>query len=102
MINFGIYGLFHPETGELRYIGQTRKSLNKRLKNHLGHSKNIKTNRWVCSWIRKLLRFGLIPRIQYIQEYKFITNQDLNNAEIYWIKYFREQGCRLVNVTNGR
>ncbi len=96
-----IYGLFDPETEELRYVGKTEEALSKRLAGHLAPSsmaeKSHKNN-----WIKQLARYGLKPRMRTIQKLgSAATGEDLNGAEIYWIKFFRDQGCRLTNTTNG-
>lgn len=102
---FQIYGLFDPN-GELRYIGQTIQELNDRLKGHIDYSKRLNKNNelyysdtYICNWIRSLLKDNIKPTIRLIQN--LYSKEDLDNAEIYWIKFFREQGCRLVNTANG-
>lgn len=47
-----IYGLHHPETNELRYIGQTVVALRARLRNHVWSAKNVSEPRHVLSWIK--------------------------------------------------
>lgn len=93
-----IYGLFDPENEELRYIGLTTESLDIRLSNHIAKSKLSRFSH-KNNWIKLLLKCGLKPRIQKIQELYNI--EDLKGAEIYWIKYFREKGCKLTNIGDG-
>lgn len=97
MNNYYIYGLFDPETGELRYIGQTIHSLEKRLSVHMADSKKGKSYR--KNWIKSLQDKGLKPIIQIIDSTSDINN--LSKLEIYYISYFKNIGCRLTNLTNG-
>jgi GIY-YIG catalytic domain/NUMOD3 motif len=87
-----IYGLYDPQSGELRYVGQTVQSLNKRLTQHVCKARSDSDHR--ACWIRSV---GY-PEIRAIQE---LPIADLNAAEQYWIAFTQETGCRLVNATAG-
>lgn len=90
-----IYSLVDPHTGEIRYVGKTTQKLHTRLQAHLAPSKILaKTHK--NSWIKSLS--GSRPLISMIQE---LDSSDLDSAEVYWIKFFREQGCPLTNLTDG-
>lgn len=95
---YSIYGLFDPRTGELRYVGKTVSSLKKRLREHLSYQKT-KGHTHRENWIKSLLSLNLRPDIQLIQA--FNTEADMDAAEVYWIKFFRDEGCDLVNKTDG-
>ena len=84
-----IYGLIDGNTLELRYIGKTSKSTAQRLKQHKqGHSSNLHLNRWVA--------------INHINIIILERNpEDLDEAEIRWIREMRGQGARLLNLTDG-
>lgn len=90
-----IYGLFSPD-GELRYVGKTSKVLKKRLWEHTA----VSQLKYAChrtNWIK-----SLYPQKPYIQLIQTLSSEkELNEAEIYWISYFRSVGCRLVNSTDG-
>lgn len=88
-----IYGLKSGD--EIRYIGQTKFSLEKRLKEHIRDNKTNKRT----SWIKSLISNGLIPEISLIDEYK--TRDDANEKEIHYIKLFKSFGAKLVNDTVG-
>lgn len=89
-----------PQTHEIRYVGQTRSGLDRRLYIHCYRSPSRKNNRtaYVYKWIDTLLRKGLKP---YITELQALPVDHLNNAEIYWIAYFKGTGCRLTNTQSG-
>lgn len=93
-----IYGLFDPINGELRYIGRSSSGL-ERPKRHSHSSELVLDKAYKGNWIRSLLKKDLKPIIGIIQTFNVET--DLNAAEMYWIKYFRDQGCGLVNSTDG-
>lgn len=89
-----IYGLLDPETGELRYVGKTKVSVERRLTNHLcDKSRNHRT-----SWIANLKRRGMIPECVIIEE----CSEDIwEEAEMFYISYFSSLGCNLTNSTKG-
>lgn len=89
-----VYALSDPETGEVRYVGKTVLSLEKRLKGHFSDkAENHKTH-----WIRSLLARGLKPTIKSIEE---DIAENWAERERYWIAYYRDQGARLVNLADG-
>src|SRR5271166_6355629 len=102
MGKFLLYCLYDPETGELRYVGQTVRNLKVRLQGHVGQArddgKNNKRNHH-SNWILSLLKKDLRPEIKLLQ--KLNNQEDLDAAEIYWIKYFREIGCNINNAVDG-
>jgi hypothetical protein len=89
-----IYTLSDPITNEVRYIGQTKHSLEERLRGHLkGKGKTYRVH-----WINSLKNKGLVPNIELIEEVdKSIGSQ----TEIYWILMFRFWGFNLTNLTDG-
>lgn len=93
-----IYSLINPKDGAVRYIGFTSRTLERRLSGHINDAINGK-ERYVCNWIRSLLRLNLRPVIQAIE---VINGQDKwQDREKYWIAFYREKGCSLTNLTDG-
>lgn len=93
-----IYGLFDPRDGELRYIGKSEAGLKRRLAEHLMPS-YLATPSHKNSWIKGLLAEGVQPVGVVLQ--RLSTSAELCDAERYWIAFFRAQGCRLTNMTDG-
>jgi hypothetical protein len=92
-----IYGLVDPHTNQIRYIGKAV-DLYMRIKNHYKPSRLIdKTHK--NNWINKLLSEGEYSKIHIIE--KCNNQQELNDAEKKWIKYYRDLGCDLTNGTDG-
>lgn len=91
-----IYTLAHPITGEIRYVGKTTSSLNRRLGQHIAAISRSKSHR--ASWIKSILKQGLKPIIELIEEVDYSIN---NQIEIYWIAQFKAWNFRLVNHTEG-
>lgn len=91
-----IYGLVDPRTNELRYVGKTIQPLNDRLRIHLYDARRG-LKRYVCNWIRQVLRDGLEPEIFEIES----VQEDWIEQEQFWIAYFRYIGARLTNGTIG-
>lgn len=95
-----IYAIVHPTTEEVRYIGQTSKSLQYRLRAHINSalistSNSRKTP--VGKWMFKLLSNNLIPRIIQIE---YLPVSKLNESEIAHIKEGRLKH-RLLNIAEG-
>lgn len=91
-----IYILRHPVTSEIRYVGKTVRPLSLRLSNHISEAKNRPGNRrYVLSWIKGLL--PLSPAIELICE----VDGDGCAQEKAYIKFYRENGFRLTNLTDG-
>jgi hypothetical protein len=82
--------------GEIRYIGKTKVSLEKRLVGHLGESRRG-SSRHRCNWIRSVLSNGYLPVIQLIGE----VEGDGCKEEKEWIVYGKSEGWRLTNATDG-
>lgn len=93
--NYKIYSLRSPESDNVRYIGYTKKSLEKRLKGHLGDSYNS----YKVNWIKGLKANNLIPIIELIED--GISEDDVKQKEIHYIKLFKSFGAKLVNGTLG-
>lgn len=89
-----IYGLFHPITDELRYIGKTVKSLNQRLSNHIYNAKVTQHNKHLSNWILKILYEGNKPIIKCLEE---CDEQVWKEREQFWIS----TNNNLINLTKG-
>lgn len=86
-----IYTLSDPNTGEIRYIGQTTSVLSKRLTDHIASARKGKN--YLHNWIKSV---NYSPIIELLED-----NAVWNESEIYWIEQFRQWGFRLVNSTKG-
>lgn len=85
-----------PITYEIRYVGKSSHGL-QRIARHKQGLDNKKSHR--TRWINKLKRFGLMFIPIILQE--FTKKEDLVEAEVYWIMYFRSIGAPLTNMTIG-
>lgn len=95
-----IYGLQDPITFEIRYIGKTEKGLSRpeyHLKKFLYNKKIQKYP--LYKWVKKCIKLGKIPKILIIQQ--FHNSKYLNDAEIFWIDFFKKQGSPILNMTKG-
>lgn len=89
-----IYGLTDPVTHELRYVGKTQYRLDKRRKQHINHSKNLR----LAAWVDGLRSQNCLPEIFEIE---MVSTAGWQEAEVFWISYFRSIGCGLVNAHEG-
>ena len=96
MGNILIYSLHDPRTGELRYVGKTKK-LRARISEHLSRARKGQRTH-LSAWLRSLVTVGLMPEMRVIEE----TSEQLWQArERFWINHFRQSGVRLTNGTEG-
>ena len=93
-----IYTLKHPDTLEVRYVGKTVRSLSRRLGNHIANAKGNKHNRHLSNWILNILKENKKPIIELLETCQSDIWQE---REQYWIKYYKELGFDLKNMTNG-
>ncbi len=96
MRNYKIYTLNDPISGDVRYIGQTFRTLKTRLREHL---RDKITNQHKMYWIIKLSKLNLTPKIVLIKEN--LNKEECNRLEIEYIKTYKEAGYKLINITNG-
>ena len=89
-----IYVLKHPDTLEIRYVGKTVRSLNRRLGNHIANAKGNKHNKHLSNWIMSILKEGKRPIIELIEE---CDNSVWEEREKYWISQYNN----LINLTEG-
>ena len=88
-----IYGLVDSDTMELRWVGQTKRPAI-RLDQHRRAYSLSNSNKNLVDWLHGT-HFSMIV-LECIP-----TPEQLNEAEIRWIKEMREQGARLINITRG-
>lgn len=91
-----IYTLADPRTGEVRYVGKTE-NLKSRFYSHLrDHGLNYK-----CRWVKSLLKCGILPNIEVLEEIESSDDSDWQECESFWISYLRFLGVRLANSKSG-
>lgn len=83
-----IYGLVDPRTNEIRYVGKTTQTLNKRLSQHL--CSNKKHNPHKFNWINQLKTLNLKPTIILIE-----SCNDKN-----WVEREKHYILTIENLTN--
>ena len=91
-----IYTLSHPITNEIRYVGKSTR-IKRRQTQH--------QSKWICekrpnhknNWCLKLIKEGLKPILTIIDE----TEDNWQELEKYWIKYYKDKGFNLLNHTEG-
>ena len=94
MTRYLIYGLIDPRNEGLRYIGRSSSGLNR----PKAHERDT-TNSHKTRWIAQLKAAGLTYEIEVLE---VVESPDLlNEAECFFIAYFRSLGCRLTNLTDG-
>jgi hypothetical protein len=93
-----VYGIADPVTKQLRYVGKTITSLPRRFDAHLNNARH-RAKRPSEHWMASLLKRGIRPEIFEIEV--CAPGADWEEAEQFWIAYFRSIGCRLLNLAVG-
>jgi hypothetical protein len=93
-----IYGLVDPRDGQLRYVGKSMCGL-KRARSHSypGYLKRDRTR--TGNWIRSLQGQSLKPEVLLLEVHE--KSEDLPEAEIWNIAYWKSVGAELFNHTTG-
>lgn len=89
-----IYVLIDPRSDEIRYVGWTY-DVEKRVRDHI--SKARKQHNYKANWLVQLENEGLRPLYRVLES----GTGDWAAAEQRWIAYYRAEGARLTNLTNG-
>lgn len=97
-MQFFIYGLTDPRTGEIRYVGKSATGM-KRPRLHGKPSRLAKDRTHKANWIRSLLAQGIHYGVEVLQY--VASREELNDAERYWIREARNAGWELTNHTDG-
>ena len=91
-----IYTLQNPVTGEIRYIGRTKRCLRARLNSHISASKYCKDHK--ANWIKYLIKNNLRPEIYLLD----IVEEELEDYwEKFYISLFKTWNFNLNNSTLG-
>lgn len=92
---YGLSCICHPERG-IRYVGLTSYTARHRLHGHRTSArKGSKTA--VYNWMRK---HGVLNIESTVLE-RTSTFEELNDAEVRWIAYYKSIGQELMNLTDG-
>lgn len=90
-----IYVLRCPLSNKVRYVGKTNNP-KERYKNHLNRLHNKGTHK--ANWIVHLRNKGLRPIFEIIEE---VDIKNWKSKEKYYISHYIDEGCDLVNHTEG-
>ncbi len=93
-----IYGLFDPRDEALRYVGQTTKAPEERLKSHLCPS-SLRQHSYVARWLRGLANQVLRPLVLTLD--RAFSQEELDRLEVGWIAKCRAEGRHLTNLSDG-
>lgn len=94
-----IYGLVDPRTNQIRYVGKTVLSPERRVAVHIWRARSAPKKRHSMAWIASLHADGLRPEVLEIEIVP--PGGDWVEAEQFWIAYWRFVGADLCNHTIG-
>lgn len=94
-----IYGLIDPRTNQLRYVGKTVLTPDRRVFTHKWRARVHPHKRHSMAWLLSLEKDGVEPDVFTIEEVPI--GGDWVEAEQFWIAYFRFIGADLCNHTDG-
>lgn len=92
-----IYGLVDPRNQQIRYVGKTSGRLHSRRLAHISDVRRGRTYIPRHRWLAELLSSGLEPEIFEIE----VVIDNWQEAEQFWISYYRFIGADLLNATDG-
>jgi len=90
-----IYILKDPINNEVRYVGKSDNP-KERFVDHIRKSKYTKT--YKNNWIQNLLKQEKKPILEIIDT---VQVNEWSEKEKHWIKYYKNIGCDLTNLTEG-
>lgn len=90
-----IYVLRDPNDNEIRYVGKSDNP-KERIIEHIRKSKYKKT--YKNNWIQKLLKEDKKPIMEIIDT---VQKYEWSEKEKYWVKYYKDKGYNLTNLTEG-
>ena len=88
-----IYVLIDPFIKQVRYVGKTINPKSRLFGHYSTKDKTYRSN-----WIASLRKRRERPIMEIVEE---TDEEHWEEREKYWIKYYRELGCKLVNATEG-
>lgn len=95
MCRYELYGLFCPNSDELKYIGITKNGLNNRLNSHLKKP----TNQFIRSWFDVLKKENKKPVIKQLKECN--SYDELLQVEVDEISKYKKLNFDLYNISDG-
>lgn len=96
MINGTIYGLKLKTSREIRYVGMTSSTSKRRLQQHFTAARRG-VRYPVCDWLRN----QDFEEVEIVELEKCSDYDELEIREIYWAAKLKEDGHRLLNLTEG-
>ncbi len=103
MIKYTIYALCEPDSEAIRYIGQTRRPIEKRFIEHIGTNIKETPHLYKSRWIAKILRSGNIPNMIILDEI-FVEDISAENQLFIdkWEYFYIQKYKNKTRLTNGR
>lgn len=95
MDNIAIYGLAHPRTHQVRYVGKS-KNVRRRYSEHLSVTRKGDKSFHLYHWLRKLQRQGLKPELVILET---VMKEEWTEKERYWIAHYGLEN--LCNMNEG-
>lgn len=93
-----VYALIDPRDNAIRYVGQTFMLLT-RVMDHMAEARSKGVNPAKTAWLNELAQSKLLPRMEVLEE---TTEAEINAREVHWIRHFKKQGHKLLNVRYSR
>ena len=90
-----IYVYVDPRDGEVFYVGQSTRGLDRPREFGRHYA-------WCLNKIKKIQSLSMQPEIRVLQEFDEHDGVEntLNDAEQYWIKELKKRGCKLTNCAD--
>ena len=89
-----VYGLITDLDDNIRYVGQTKQPIKKRIQQHINEKRGLSNRK--ARWLHNRLGQGLDLRVILLDE-----DAIWDDTEVEWIKRLKDGGCDLTNATDG-
>ena len=96
---YKIYVLKDPFSNEVFYVGQTFQELSGRLSGHISDAGA--SNQTKKQYIKEIIERGSKPIIEAVETIRgtcYIDKLFVNDREIFWVKYYKSKGVKLLNA----
>lgn len=93
-----VYALLDPDTHEVRYVGKSSRGL-ARARAHFEPAYSQRHRGYKANWLKALQTSGKRPVICVLSRHA--SNEEVLQAEMDYIRLYRQLGARLTNQTAG-
>lgn len=100
-ITLSIYGIRHVDSDDYVYVGQTRRGVDVRFRQHIQTARRRDVSRPIYQWIRAQSEENVTFDVLEEARAELVGENWLDGREIHWIAKLRTDGHLLMNLDDG-